>query len=135
MGEFFCSLRKSNFATYTGCTLRIGEGGIEVSHLFFPNLLEIPLENIVKITQFNNRRSIVRVEYINESSESEVVRLRISKKPFILWATSLGIEVETRDRFKRDGSEKLGYFFWLSIIAFVIVFVIIMYGIMYNIRM
>ena len=127
MRTFICSLRSSNYATYSGCSVIIGENGIKVSHLFFANLLEIPYENIIKIIQFNNRRMDIKIEYNNGLMKKEIVHLRVNKKAFISYAISLGIEVETQDKFIKEKNKEHGCLLYFIVIAFVFFFTLTLF--------
>ena len=104
MQYFICALR-DNFSSfgYSGCVAAISKNGIEVSHLFFSNLLTVPYENIVKIIQFKNKWIDLKMEYYNGLKKIEIVYLRVTrKKAFISYAIQLGIEIETQEKFKRE---------------------------------
>ena len=103
MQAFICALR-DNFSSfgYSGCVVQISENGIKVFHPFCSNLLTVPCENIIKIIHFKNKWIDLKIEYNNGLEKKEIAHLRVtSKKAFISYATGLGLEVETQEKFKR----------------------------------
>ena len=102
MRKFICELRENvGGGSITGCVVTLDKNGISVYHLFFSNLETIPYESIVKIIQFKNRWIELKVEYNTRMGKKELLRLRVlRKKAFVAYASHLGLEVETQERFQ-----------------------------------
>ena len=102
MKDFICGLYDGTYNT--GCVLAIGKNCIVVQ-LLFSTLLELRSNQVVKLIQFKNSWTQVKLEYNVGTKKNEIVDLSLSvfrKKAFMRYAEELGYTTETRERFKRE---------------------------------